>query len=275
MKCISCETEINPKWKHAIDINVCPFCGQNILEEHLKNLLADLAKTMLALQQYPDQVNDWLLSNYNYVKTDSPDLASFIPKDTIKELRKAIDDEEFENKKRTIKVKTADGEQEVEVQKIQSDAKTNSFFERAEALRDPPKKKGEEPEAPKSIAEKTQHIKQMAQRIKKEASQGIVGQADLASMMSAEGGGEVENPEFVAELQSVLSGGDIVSSALPEPAGGDDDVIPGAENVVSRMANMVGNKATAQERDMKTLQEMQNRVQNTSKKLGKGGFSRA
>ena len=136
-------------------------------------------------------------------------------------------------------------------------------------------RKGEEPEAPKSIAEKTQHIKQMAQRIKKEVSQGIVGQADLASMMSTEGGGEVENPEFVAELQSVLSGGDIVSSALPEPTAGDDDVIPGAENVVSRMANMVGNKATAQERDMKTLQEMQNRVQNTSKKLGKGGFSRA
>lgn len=274
MKCISCETEINPKWTHAIDMNVCPFCGKNILEEHLKNLLADLAKTMHALQQYQAQLNDWLLSNYNYIKTDAPDLGMYLPKEAIKDLRKAIDDEEFDKKKRTIKVKTADGEQEVEVEKIQSDSKTNSFFERAEALRDPPKKKGEEPEAPKSIAEKTQHIKQMAQRIKKEVAQGIVGQADLASMMSTEGG-EAENPEFVAELQSVLSSGDIVASALPEPVGGDEDIIPGAENAVARMANMVGNKATAQERDMKTLQEMQNRVQNTSKKLGKGGFSRA
>ena len=104
-------------------------------------MLADLARTMLALQQYPNQVNDWLLSNYNYIKTDSPDLCAFIPRDTIKELRKVIDDEDFEKKKHTIKVKTADGEQEVEVQKIQSDAKTNSFFERAEALRDPPKKR--------------------------------------------------------------------------------------------------------------------------------------
>jgi hypothetical protein len=46
MKCVTCQTEINPKWKHAIDINVCPFCGKNIMEEHLKNCLVSLAAAM-------------------------------------------------------------------------------------------------------------------------------------------------------------------------------------------------------------------------------------
>jgi Zn-finger nucleic acid-binding protein len=276
MKCISCETEINPKWRHAIDINVCPFCGQHILEEQLKNLLADLAKTMTALQVYPEQLNDWLLSNHSYIKTDSPNLGMYLPKEAIKDLRKAIDEEEFDKRKQVIKVKTDRGEEEVIVEKIQSDAKTNSFFERAEALKDPPKKKGEEPEPPKSVAEKTQQYREMAKEIKRNAAKGIIPQTDLVSMMEAEkNGGEVENPEFVAELQSVISSGALVGSALPEPIAGDDDIIPGATNVVSRLANMTGNKTTAAERDMQTLQEMQNKVQNTSKKLGKGGFGRA
>jgi len=46
MRCISCTTEINPQWKHAIDMNVCPFCGKHIMEEHLKNLFAALSSTM-------------------------------------------------------------------------------------------------------------------------------------------------------------------------------------------------------------------------------------
>jgi len=38
MRCVSCETEIDPKWAHAINNNICPYCGKIILEEHLKNI---------------------------------------------------------------------------------------------------------------------------------------------------------------------------------------------------------------------------------------------
>src|SRR5208282_6533600 len=126
MRCISCETEINPKWKHAIDINVCPFCGKHIMEEHLKNLFSSLGQTMDQLQQYPDQLNDWMLSNHNYIKTDSPNLKGYLPIDTIKEMRREIDDAEFQEKKSTtVKIKLPDGtEQDVIVEKRQSDAKT-------------------------------------------------------------------------------------------------------------------------------------------------------
>src|SRR5579885_95705 len=114
MKCITCEVEINPKWKHAIDINVCPFCGQHIMEEHLKNLLTSLGETMEKLQAYPQQLDDWLLSNYNYIKTDSPNLKMYLPKETVKELRKELDEAEFQEKKRSVvKVKNAvTGEEE-------------------------------------------------------------------------------------------------------------------------------------------------------------------
>src|SRR5277367_6689273 len=132
MKCISCEIEINPKWKHAIDQNICPFCGQSIMEELLKGLLSTLQDTMEKLQSYPDQINDWLLSNYNFIKTDNPSLVTYVPKEIIRELKKELDSEDFDRKRTTIKVKTADGEEEeVVTEKIQSDSKTAGFFERS------------------------------------------------------------------------------------------------------------------------------------------------
>src|SRR5271166_1978670 len=137
MKCVSCDTEINPKWTHAIDINVCPYCGKLILEEHLKNCLVALTTAMDEMQKYPEQLDDWMLSNHNYIITDSPQLKMYLPKETIKELRKEIDDAEFEEKKSsTVKIKLpGGGEQEIVVEKTQSEAKTNSFFERAEVLK--------------------------------------------------------------------------------------------------------------------------------------------
>lgn len=275
MKCISCETEINPKWRHAIDINVCPFCGKNIMEEHLKNLLSSLAVTMESLQPYQDQLDDWLLSNHNYIKTDSPNLKLFLPKDVIKDLRREIDDEEFQEKKRSIiKIKTPDGgEQEVVIEKTQSDEKTNGFFERAEVFKPSHREKGQEPDAPKSVAEKTQHLKRMAQQIKSEGSKGIIDETGLASMISPDMMSEAD-PETVAEYQSIISGGDVVSSGLMETPDGDEEKI---DPRVLNMARLAQNKKGAVNKDLDTLREMQERVKNSHKKLssGSGGFSRS
>lgn len=276
MKCVSCETEINPKWRHAIDINVCPFCGKYILEEHLKNLFTSLATTMESLQNYPDQLNDWLLSNYNYIKTDSLNLKDYLPKEALKEMRKELDNEEFQEKKKSIvKVKTGDGKiEEVIVEKVQSDAKANGFFERAEAFKSPDRDKEEDS---KSVSEKTQHLKKMAQQIKsdlKEGSKGHISQAHLASMINSEINNETLENSEVAELQAAIDGGNIVSG-LPDPADGtdEDDRIPSA---VLAMASRAKNNNNAVNKDLETLHEMQNKVKNAQKKLasGKGGFSR-
>lgn len=273
MKCISCEIEINPQWKHAIDINVCPFCGKHIMEEHLKNLLTSLRSTMDALQPYMDQLDDFLLSNYNYIKTDSPDLKNYLPMEAVKQLRKEIDDAEFQEKKKSVvKIKTRDEdgnitEQDVVVEKIASDSRTQTFHERANSMLKQEKAVDGEP---KSVAEKTRDLRKLKAEIEA-AGSAAIEENGMVSMISPTMLDQAD-PNAVAELQAAITGE--VVSGLPSPSTGDDDEIP---SVVLNMANKAAHKNSnsAAERDMKTLQEMQNRVQNTQRKLGTGGFSRS
>jgi hypothetical protein len=277
MKCISCETEINPKWAHAIEINVCPFCGKHIMEEHLKNCLTGLAAAMEDMLKYPEQLDDWLLSNHNYIKTDSPHLKNFLPKEIFKEMKKEIETQEAnEPRISTIKIKLpGGGTQDVLVEKTQSDEKTKSFFDRAEVLQGSGKTSGkapkapDEPDAPKSVAEKTQNLRAVAQQIRREV-QSVGAENSLASMM------EQADPEAVAEFQAVISSGDIIASSLPDPSTGDDDEIHPAALAMARMANGKSSDG-ANAKDLKTLEEMQTKVRDAQKRLnsGKGGFSRA
>lgn len=279
MKCISCEVDINPKWKHAIDMNVCPFCGKHIMEEHLKNLLGSLAETMEQLKEYPDQLNDWLLSNYGFIKTDSPDLPSYLPedylKDYVREAKKIENEKDFlEKKMYTVKVKTEKGEEEVIVEKTQSEEKTNGFFQRAEAINQVAK------DGPKSISEKTAHLKQLKKKIETEASQGIVNETGLAAMISPDMLSKA-NPEEVAAYQTLISSEDEVMSSLPESSNGDDDEIP---PVVLAMASRgKNNNKNNEAADIAKLQQMHARIKNSrvnfesgENRGGKGGgFSRA
>jgi hypothetical protein len=278
MKCVSCETEINPKWKHAIDINVCPFCGKHIMEEHLKNCVTALAAAMEAMSKYPEQLDDWMLSNHNYIKTDSPDLKSYLPKEAFREIKKVLDEEEFQEKKKSvvkIKTLTEDGdviEQDVVVEKMTTDDRTQTFHDRANNMLKQEKAVDGEP---KSVAHKTKDLKAMAEKIKREASAQAKGEGGMASMISKEMMAEAD-PESVAEFQSMIASGDIVSSSLPPASDGDDDEIP---DVVLAMANMKktgGADGGANEKDLHALAKMQSKAQGASKRLnsGKGSFSR-
>lgn len=278
MKCVSCETEINPKWKHAIDINVCPFCGKHIMEEHLKNCVTALAAAMEAMVKYPDQLDDWLLSNHNYIKTDSPDLKSYLPKEAFREIRKVLDEEEFQEKKKSvvkIKTITEDGdvvEQDVVVEKMATDDRTQTFHDRANNMLKQEKAVDGDP---KSVAAKTKDLRATAERIKREVALASKTEGGMASMTSKEMMAEAD-PESVAEFQSMIATGDIVSSGLPAPSDGDDDEIP---SVVLAMANMKksgGADGGANEKDMRALVNMQAKVQGGAKRLnsGKGSFSR-
>lgn len=286
MKCISCETEINPKWKHAIDINVCPFCGEHIMEEHLKNCLTGLAAAMEEMLKYPDQLNDWLLSNHNFIKTDSPKLPEFLPKEFYKELKKQEFERDFADKKQyTVKVKTENGEEDVVTEKIQSDEKTNDFFKRAEVVR-PNSDKGDRGERPvnsrdkektfSSVGEKTQHLKDLKRQIERDGAPAITNEAGLAAMINPNHLDSAD-PETVAEMQSLLhdGGGEIASSL----SGDDDDAIP---SVVLAMARSAKGKTGNSNADIAKLQQMHDRVaqsranfESGENRSGKGGFSRS
>jgi hypothetical protein len=271
MKCVSCTIDIDPKWKHAIEQNICPFCGSCILEEHLKNLLTNLCDTMEKMKQYPDQLNDWMLSNHNYIKTDSEDIYKYMPKDMVKELAKEKEYEDFlakKNKTSTIKVQTESGEEEVQVIKTQSEEKTNGFFARAEVNK---KVDGDF----KSLADKTQHIKSMVKQIKKSGSPVLTDESGGGGFLPAEMM-EDADPDAVAEMQQMLAGGAEIASSLQDS--GDDD-IPAS---VLAMANM-SKGSNSNNNDLQKLQQMQARVANAKKSFENGdnrggrggGFSRS
>lgn len=273
MKCISCEVQIDPKWKHAIDINICPFCGKGIMEDELKNLFSSLRSTMESLQAYPDQLNDWLLSNHNYIKTNSIHLKEYLPKDYKDEIKKERDlelasrrkDEALEKQERkfTVKVATEQGEEEVLAEKIQTDEKTGDFFKRAEAIK--PNIDGF-----KSTAEKTSHLKSIVQQIKRNGSP-VISSSELISpeMMDS------ADPEAVAEMRAILSGNESINSSLSDGADDSDDPPPFIVAALNSKAaqNNSGNNAA----DMIKHQKMYDSVSKSKKNFnsGGGGFSRA
>jgi Zn-finger nucleic acid-binding protein len=142
MKCISCEIEINPQWKHAIDQNICPYCGQVILDENLKTLLSDLRETMDKLIQYPNELNDWMLSNFNFIKTDSPKIYDYIDPSMLK-MNKAL------LKKQVKQIQSGE---DFEVTDVQDEEVTEDFLRRA---------------GTKKVLNRQQELKEMAQNIKK------------------------------------------------------------------------------------------------------------
>jgi hypothetical protein len=248
MKCDSCEIEINPQWTHAIEINVCPYCGKSIMAEHLKNLLSTLRETMNQLQPYSDQLNDWMLANHQYIKTTA-DLTPYLPKDYLKNIKPQKSEPQ-----KTI-IKTENGE-EVEVEKIQTNEETNAFFRRAEAI----KKTN-----PQSISEKTRKLKEMADQIKKAGSVGVSDDGNLlitAEMM------DNADPEAIAEYEQLATGNEIMSSMDNQSS--DDNDIP--IHILSQMSKGKSNNNTSAN-DLIKLQQMQERAKHSKSNFGGGGGS--
>ena len=272
MKCKSCEVEINPKWQHAINSNICPFCGETILDENVKNLFTTLQEVMELLQAFPNELQDWLLSNFNFIRTDSPNIINYVPE----ELLRARKPETLE--KHTITVKTDKGDEEVVVEKTQSQDRTDSFFARAEAVK--PRIDGFN-----SATEKTERVRALANKIKKEGSSGI----DIAAMIQAEKeespGAVGAGPGSFAEMERMMlqdSQGSQIMSSIPTSDDGEEEI----PSVVAAMANMArGNNGGSvqsqnEARDLMKLQQLQNRTAQSRQNFqngenrGKGGFSR-
>lgn len=260
MKCVSCEMEINPKWTHAIEMNVCPGCGNHIMDEHLKNLFVSLRDTMDKMKQYSDQLNDWMLSNHNYIKTDSALIVNYVPESFLKDFKKSSTKAQDNDRKFIVKMETGDGEEDVVAERIQSEERTNDFFKRAEAVK--PRLDGF-----KTVSEKTQRLKELTQQIKKAGSTSVNDDGEVTimtpDMMDS------ANPEDIAEFQSMMEGNEITSSL----AGSDDEEIP---FIVQQMAVKAGGNRNASA-DLYKLQEHHAKKAESQKNFStgaKGSFSR-
>lgn len=287
MKCVSCESEINPQWSHAIEANMCPFCGKPILEEHLKNLFGLLLNTMQQLAEgYQTQLDDWMLSNFGYIKTDSDKILSYVPKDVLADLKRVRDARDLEERKKfTVKVETENGViEEVTATKLQSEEKTNDFFKRAQVIKSP--SPGTQPVGPhaspsfQSPTEKTQYLKNVVQNIKKTGAPAITDAGGGSMMLPAEMLAEAD-PEAVAEFQQMISGGEGISSSLGDEM--DDEVPAGILAANQAMAARKGGVNAAQAADLLKLQQMQDRIAQSKANFESGanrgskggGFSRS
>lgn len=75
MKCNVCKEEISPKFTHSIKLNVCPFCGGEILDPALQKILTDLQAIMKEAEQFMDEVEEWFASNYSLRKLSNNKIA--------------------------------------------------------------------------------------------------------------------------------------------------------------------------------------------------------
>ena len=237
MKCVTCEVEINPQWKHAIDLNTCPFCGQEIMKSDLKNLLSTLHESMsVAVTAYPEELEDWLYSNFGFHKGK----------------RRANGD------KHKVMVDTGNGEEEVEAQSILDEDATNKFFERAEAHRS-----GDNTSF-SSIAAKTAHLKKLNQKAKQGDSNFLELDENLEPINSIEA---LEMHELVANMSGSDGGENISNLALQLAAKKKNNKKGSNEDFSSLMAESVENNIYS------TQNAAAERVRNGGG--GKGSFRRS
>lgn len=71
MRCMSCGANVPPEWVHCIQSNICPGCGNEIMNSPTQELLQELTAAMERMPNDPQGVAGWLLSNYRFQKMGS------------------------------------------------------------------------------------------------------------------------------------------------------------------------------------------------------------
>lgn len=234
MKCNSCSEPIDPKWSHAINNNLCPWCGSSIMDQNLQYLLVSLKETMDNLKEYPDHLNDWLFSNYKLISIDSPDIANYVPKEMLKTKHE---------KKQSVDTQPSTPE------KAAADERTNEFFKRAGAI----SKSGGI-----TMAEKSEHLKNILKKVQ-----------SAGSNASSE-----ENAEFETQKQMVMQDDYISSSISEDEndyydQDDDEEAIPMAVLNMSK-----GIKSTNNAADVLKIFDQKRKAALNNFKSGGGSFSR-
>lgn len=98
MKCMNCATEIPPNWVACIQKNICPACGEAILDSSGEELLKELTEAMERMPNDPAGVAGWLLSNFFIKKIgDAEPVDNFYGRKKAKKASEQdLDDESYD-----------------------------------------------------------------------------------------------------------------------------------------------------------------------------------
>lgn len=77
MKCMSCNVEVPPSFVRSIELNCCPACGENILNDEAKSLMSEIADAFKRMENDPAGLAGWLLSNYTLTKVGTAEPTVF------------------------------------------------------------------------------------------------------------------------------------------------------------------------------------------------------
>lgn len=71
MRCVSCAADVPPQWVAALEANICPGCGGQIMSDESKDLMAELQGAIAKMPNDPKGLAGWILSNYRIKKIGS------------------------------------------------------------------------------------------------------------------------------------------------------------------------------------------------------------
>ncbi len=271
MKCKSCTNEVPPKFSHAIKTNICPFCGEAIMDDELQAALSDLQEAMVATDEYQEEIFDWLKCNHGLVP-ESAYVPAEVYDTTSAELEAAkIKIEELKDQLASAKPTpksgmTAPAKLPSEIAK---DKNGNAL--EGESLADPETInkffKNAQVKAPTDAAT---HYKNMVKQIKQKGTMGASeggasgGGAITPEMMAAYASGEEADPSEYDEL----FGGGPVNSAVDSDYDDDTDIPAVA---LQMMNSAKGKQGDYNARDVAKLQELQKKASNAGRAMNRDG----
>ncbi len=271
MKCKSCTNEVPPKFSHAIKTNICPFCGDAIMDDELQAALSDLQEAMIATDSYQEEIFDWLKCNHGLVpESETVSKITFdAASEEITTLRLSLEElkEKLANARPTPKSgMTAPAKLPSEIAKdkhgnalegeVLADPETNSKFFKNALVKQP--------------VDAATHYKNMVKQIKEKGtmaqSEGGFsgGGAITPEMMAAYTSGEEADP---SEYDTLFGGGP-VNSAVDSDYDDDNDIPAVA---LQMMNSAKGKSGDYNARDVAKLQELQKKASNAGRAMNRDG----
>lgn len=270
MKCKFCQGDVPPKFSHAILVNICPLCGEAIMDDELQIALKSLKEAMAAVISYPQEIMDWLKSNYSLQSEDDVQDKINVAVQTAvaaAELKaKEHLHRQLEMRQPQIKFVQEQAKEEVVLDEngnqisgpsIQPSNQTSKFFKNAQATR---------------VLNQQSHFKDLIKQIKKSGAEGGSG----------EGGGGVVTPEMAMNMGNEL---DYEERTQLRAAFGDDSPesdygrdpadIDYEDEIPSIVLNMAsggkGGGSNVNHRDLQKLQNLQYKSAKAKSEMSKTG----